>query len=198
MASVQDRRELRRKLFQIAGHQSGLFTAAQARGAGYSYPAQKYHVDHGNWQRIDRGIFRLPEWPPERHEDLIRCVLWSGGKGVISHDTALSTYELGDVDPIRTHLTVPPTFRKSAPGLVLHRAALPREDIRGYEGVTITTPIRTILDVAASHLAPDELTIAIDDALAKGMVTRRNLLHRADEFGPHAALQIERALSKAA
>ncbi len=195
MANVQDRRELRRRLFQIAGYQSGLFTAAQARGAGYSYAAQKYHVDHGNWVRIDRGIFRLPEWPPERHEDLIRWVLWSGGKGVISHDTALSVYDLGDVDPVRTHLTVPKGFRKSAPGVVLHRETLPAEDIRGYEGFPITTPIRSILDVAAT-MDMSLLVGTIRDALETGNVMRRELLFRADVFGAEAALGIERAMKE--
>ncbi len=198
MANVQDRRELRRKLFQIAGYQSGLFTAAQARDAGYSYAAQKYHVDHGNWVRIDRGIFRLPEWPPERHEDLIRWVLWSGGKGVISHDTALSVYDLGDVDPVRTHLTVPKGFRKSAPGVALHRATLPSEDVQGFEGVSITTPTRSVLDVAAGNLDADQLASAVGDAIGAGLATKRELLRRADSFGAHAALRIERSLMDAA
>jgi predicted transcriptional regulator of viral defense system len=195
MGTVQDRRELRRKLLQIAGHQSGLFTAAQARDAGYSYAAQKYHVDHGNWFRIERGIFRLPEWPPERHEDLIRWALWSGGKGVISRDTALSVYALGDVDPIRTHLTVPPGFRKSAPGVVLHRETLPSEDIQAYEGFPITTPIRSILDVAAT-MDMSLLVGTIRDALETGKVMRRELLFRADAFGAQAALGIERAMKE--
>jgi predicted transcriptional regulator of viral defense system len=198
MPNVQDRRELRRRLFRIAGHQSGLFTAAQARQAGYSYAAQKYHVDHGNWERIDRAIFRLREWPPERHEDLIRWVLWSGDRGVVSHDTALSVYTLGLVDPIHVHLTVPPGFRKTAPGLRLHHASLPTGDVQGYEGVTITTPIRTILDVAASGFMLGELEPAVDDALSRGLVSRRDLLRRAEEFGPRGALLIERALSKEA
>lgn len=198
MAHVQDRRELRQRLYRVAGQQSGLFTAAQALEAGYSYAAQKYHVDHGNWARIDRGIFRLREWPPERHEDLIRWVLWSGGRGAISHDSALSLYDLGDVDPIRTDLSVPPNFRKSAPGVRLHRGVLPDDDITGFEGVRITTPIRTILDIAAGHLSLDELTLAINDALSRGMTTRRALFHRVDEFGAHAALRVERALTEAA
>ena len=194
MATVQDRRELRQRLYRIAGQQSGLFTAAQAVEAGYSYAAQKYHVDHGNWARIDRGIFRLREWPPDRHEDLIRWVLWSGGKGVVSHDTALSVYDLGLVDPVRADLTVPPGFRKKAPGVVLHRAVLPAGDVRMWEGVRITTPTRSLLDAAAGYLEGDQLAYAIKDAIRVGRTTRTELIRRADEFGPHAALRIERAL----
>jgi hypothetical protein len=40
--------DLRRQLHELAFGQSGYFTAAQAVRIGYSYQAQKYHVDHGN------------------------------------------------------------------------------------------------------------------------------------------------------
>ncbi|MEX0832685.1 MAG: type IV toxin-antitoxin system AbiEi family antitoxin domain-containing protein [Actinomycetota bacterium] len=191
---IQDRRELRRRLFQVAGSQSGLFTAAQALKAGYSYAAQKYHVDHGNWKRVDRGIFRLAEWPPERHEGLIRWVLWSGGKGVISHETALSVYDIGDADPIRVDLTVPSPFRKTAPGVKLHRGVLPERDVTMFEGVRISTPTRSLLDTAAGYLDGDQFATAVSDAIRNGKTSRGELLRRADAFGAEAALRLERAL----
>ncbi len=198
MTKVQHRRELRRRLLQVAGRQSGMFTAAQARDVGYSYPAQKYHVDHGNWTRIDRGVFRLAEWPPGPHEDLVRWVMWSGNRGVISHDSAMAVHELGEIDPARIHMTVPPGFRRSAPGLVLHRTVLPVDDIQHHEGVPVTTPVRTLLDVAAGDLDLDQLTDAIRQAIDDGKATRRELLRRADDFGAHAALRVERALQAVA
>lgn len=197
MATVQDRRELRHQLFRVAGRQSGLFTAAQAQEVGYSYAAQKYHVDRGNWTRIDRGIFRLPEWPPEPHEDLIRWVLWSREKAVVSHETALSVYDIGDADPVRVDLTVPPNFRKSAPGVRLHKGLLPEDDVTRFEGVKVTTPTRALLDSATGYLDGDQFATAVSDAIRVGLTSRADLLRRADSFGPEAALRIERALMEA-
>lgn len=194
VSATQDRRELRRRLLQVAGVQSGLFTAAQARQAGYSYAAQRYHVMHGNWDRVGRGLFRLRDWPIGAHEDLVRWVLWSGGRAVVSHETALSVHDLGDVDPPRVHLTVPPKFRMSAPGAVFHKMELPGADIQHFEGFDVTTAARSLLDVAAGHLDQDQLARAVKEALDRGLVTRRQLLGRADTFGAHAALRIERAL----
>ena len=190
----RDRLDLRRRLAGVAATQSGYFTAAQALEAGYSYPAQKYNADRGSWARVDRGLYRLPEWPVGAHDDLVRWSLWSRGKAVVSHDTALSVYELGDLNPARVHLTVPPNFRPTAPGVILHRGVLPSDDIRSHEGYRITTPLRSLLDVAAEGLELDLLSGAIQDALGLGVVTQRELLRRADEFGAQAALQIERAL----
>ncbi len=190
----RDRLDLRRRLIGVAATQSGYFTAAQALEVGYSYPAQKYNADRGSWEKVDRGLYRLPEWPVGPHDDLVRWSLWSRGKAVVSHDTALSVYELGDVNPARVHLTVPPNFRPTAPGVILYRGILPPDEIRSHEGYRITTPLRSLLDVAAEGLDLGLLSGAVQDALGHGLITQRELLRRADEFGAQAALQVERAL----
>jgi predicted transcriptional regulator of viral defense system len=185
---------MRRALFALATQQSGYFTAGQALEVGYSYAAQKFHADHGNWLRVDRGIYRLPEWPPGEHDSLVRWTLWSRGRGVVSHETALAVFELGDVSPAVVNLTVPPNFRPKAPGIRLHHGDLPTDDVLDRQGFRITSPLRSLLDVAAENLDVDQLATAIRDALDAGIVTRRQLLGRVDEFGDHAALRIERAL----
>jgi predicted transcriptional regulator of viral defense system len=188
------RQDMRRALFAQATEQSGYFTAAQALGIGYSYAAQKFHADHANWLRVDRGIYRLPEWPPGEHDSLVRWTLWSRGRGVVSHETALAVHELGDVSPPTVDLTVPRNFRPKAPGVRLHRGDLPDADVQGRQGFRITTPLRSLLDVAANNLEIDHLATAIADGIKIGAVTRRQLLSRVDEFGEHAALRVERAL----
>jgi predicted transcriptional regulator of viral defense system len=190
----RDRQDLRRQLAALAAAQSGYFTAAQALEVGYSYQAQKYHSDRGNWQRVDRGLYHLPEWPGGQHEDLVRWSLWSRGKAVVSHESALAVYDLGDANPPYVHLTVPPTFRSTAPGVRLHRAELPDGDVRQQDGFRMTTPLRSLLDVAAETTDVEQLATAIGDALRQGLVTRRQLLARGDAVGPRAALAIERAL----
>lgn len=192
----RDRVDLRRRLLALAASQSGYFTAAQAIEAGYSYPAQRYHAQRGNWLHVDRGIYRLPEWPVGAREDLVRWSLWSRGRAVVSHETALSVHELGDVDPARIHLTVPRNFRQADPAVALHRGELSSEDVEEYDGFRLTTPLRSLLDVAVADLDLDQLARAIQEAIHRGMVTRRMLLARADEFGPRAALRIERALQQ--
>ena len=195
---VQDRTDLRRRLLAIAARQSGYFTAAQAIEVGYSYPAQRYHAQRGNWLRVDRGIYRLPEWPTGAREDLVRWSLWSRHRAVVSHETALSVHELGDADPARIHLTVPRNFRQSDPAVVLHRDELSPTDVEEHEGYRVTTPARSLLDGATTGLDLDQLAQTIGEAFARGLTTRKVLLARADDFGAPAALRIERALQQVA
>jgi predicted transcriptional regulator of viral defense system len=179
----QDPAELRRTLSRVAAAQSGHFTSAQARAAGYSYPAQHYHVRRGGWQRLDRGIYRLADWPAGEHDDLVRWTLWSRGRGVVSHESALSVHDLGDVMPARVHLTVPPGFRSRAPGVVLHRGELPAAEVEEHEGFRVTSPLRSILDVAAGHINADQLARVTQEAVARGLTSPGRLRAEAGRMG---------------
>jgi predicted transcriptional regulator of viral defense system len=192
----RDAAELRRELSALALRQAGYFTGEQARDVGYTHQAQRYHVRHGNWTQVGRALFRLPDWP-EREEDVyVRWRLWSRRLGVVSHESALSVYRLGDVNPAFVHLTVPPDFRARDPAVVLHRAVLPADDVTEREaGYLITTPERSLLDGAAAGLTQEQVAAAVADAVEEGLVVPRRLRERSDRFGELAALRIERALS---
>lgn len=191
---VTDRRDLRRRLFALAANQSGHFTAAQAKHLGYSYPAQAHHVHAGNWLRVDRGLFRLSEWIPDVHDDLVRWTLWSKGRAVVSHETALGTHDVGEFESRRIHLTVPPGFRMRDDALALHQADLPDDDVVERTGFRVTTLTRSLVDIAAGAPDEDQLARAIDEARAHGTVTLRGLRARAEAIDATAALQIERAI----
>jgi len=194
----QDAPGLRRKLNSVAIRQAGYFTAEQAREVGYSYQAQKYHVDRGNWTRVDRGIFRIPDWPARGDDVYVLWRLWSRDRAVVSHESALALYELGDVNPLRVHLTVPSGFHSTHPAVVLHPGVLPSEDVEEREGYRLTTPERTLLDAADGDTSQEQLDVAMADAIDRGLVHPRRLRERSDEFGDRAALRIERALGKVA
>jgi predicted transcriptional regulator of viral defense system len=192
-----DRRDLRRRLFTLASEQAGYFTAAQAKTLGYSYQAQAHHVAAGNWLRIDRGLFRLTEWIPGVHDELSRWTLWSRGKGVVSHESALAEHELGEFESAYVHLTVPPGFRTRDSAVVLHHADLADIDIVQRTGYRVTSVVRSIVDVAATGVDAAQLNRAISEAQARGLLSLRALRDRAEAVDPRSALRIERALSGA-
>jgi len=194
---VVSRADDHRVLRGIAYRQAGYFTATQARQAGFTHQAQKYHVDRGNWLRVDRALFRLPEWPATLDDVYVRWTLWSTGRGVISHATALAVHDLGEIDPARVHLTVPPGFRARDEAVVLHVGGLPDDDVVQRPGYHVTTILRSILDLAADGAPQEAVDGVVRDALDRGVVTAGALRSRADAFGEGAALRIERALAAA-
>lgn len=184
-------------LWRVAAEQRGYFTAAQAQEAGYSYQTQHFHAHRGNWIRVDRGIYRFREYmdfPGEPTDALVRWSLWSKGRAVVSHTTALAVHDLGIADPAEVHLTVPPGFRQKRPGAVLHVDKIPEQEIEQHEGFRMTTPLRAITESAVAGVDQDIIDAAVEELLAQGRATSRQLLHAAQRIGPRAELEVERAM----
>ncbi|HYT91644.1 MAG TPA: type IV toxin-antitoxin system AbiEi family antitoxin domain-containing protein [Gemmataceae bacterium] len=174
-------REASRQLFAVAVEQGGYFTSKQAQEAGYGYQHLDYHVSCGNFLRVGHGLYRLPDIPPAEHDDLIRLALWSRDRqdqpqAVVSHESALVLHELSELLPTKTHLTVPPWFRKKAPeGCLLHKAVLAPGDVSHRQGFQVTTPLRTLRDVARGSISQEQLEKAVLDALDRGLVRQSKL-----------------------
>jgi predicted transcriptional regulator of viral defense system len=174
---MESRTERADQLYQVAESQQGYFTSSDAKALGYDYPHQHFHIKQGNWIRVEHGIYRLKKFPAAAHEDLMRWWLWSRKKGVVSHETAAALYELGDLLPAKAHLTVPPNFRKKvAKGVVLHKATVKKTEVDRREGLPITKPLRTILDLARANLDDERLSAVTKDAIRKGLVSKKDLL----------------------
>lgn len=130
---------------------------------GCSRWAQAHHVDAGNWIRVDRGLFRLAEWVPGVHDEFARWVLWSGGRGVISHESALGVHQVAEFEAVKVHLTVPPNFTMTDPAVVIHRGSLEADDVADGGGFRLTSVIRSLIDAAAAEVDLDR-TIEIYEA----------------------------------
>jgi hypothetical protein len=79
--------------------------------------------------------------------------------------------------------------------VVTTRVVLPADDIEDRGAFQVTTPLRSLLDVAAARdVSQQNVDEAMADALDRGVVSAGRLRRRADELGDRAALRIERAL----
>ena len=97
-------------------------------------------------------------------------------EAVFSHETALALHGLGDANPARIHLTVPPHFRRKLPtGVVLHHGNVPSSDWEERDGYRFTTPLRTLIDIASDAASWPYLEAAVRDALSHGSVRRGQL-----------------------
>lgn len=93
---------------------------------------------------------------------------------MISHESALQVHALLDALPARIHITLPAKEegrrRVVPPSYVLHYADIPAAERAWVGPVPVTTPARTVCDVADAHGDANLVRQAIDDA-----TTRRKL-----------------------
>jgi hypothetical protein len=96
---------------------------------------------------------------------------------VVSHETALAIYDISDANPAQIHMIVPPGYRKPMPPeVVLHHGRLSDKDWVSRDGYRITTPLKTILDIASSDVGWPHANAAVRDALDAGLVRKKQLL----------------------
>lgn len=180
-------------LFEIAAAQDGLFTTRQAAAAGYSPQLIAHHLSAGRMVRVRRGVYRLVHFPAGDHEDLTVVWLWSEQEGVFSHQTALALHDLSDVLPAQVHLALPEAWRQRRlrvpDGVILHYGNVAESERRWFGPVPATTPLRTLEDCAAEHLPPELLRGAALDALARGLVARRELAAVEAALAPFGGLE---------
>ena len=180
------------RLYPLAETQLGYFTSVQADSLGVDRRYLAHHLRSGNLERVGRGIYRLSRFPSRRFEDVMVAVLWVGGGAVASHDTALSVYGLADAMPAVIHITVDRRFRGRRQGVIVRRASLPGKDVTSREGIPVTSPLRTIADVARD---PSVVQAAASEALERGLVRIHQLRSLAQEH-PQLAQPLSRLLTR--
>lgn len=161
----------------VAHQQSGVFTTAQARTAGWSDAAIALRRRRGDWlSLIGRGLVlagapierAAPAWAvqltvPGAVVSHLTAAQWHGfplryGPAATPTPTSASTQALPPTPtPTRRGYAIARAIGSARqcrhPDISLSRAALPGADIRQYGSLSITTPTRTAIDVLA--ILPD-------------------------------------------
>ena len=113
------------------------------------------------------------------------AVLAAGNDAVLSHTTAGGAWAIRPLGAGLIHVTVPGDVgRKRRQGIRIHRSrTLTPSDTTTHLGIPITTPARTIIDLA-STLEPLPLEQALDQADRRGLIDFAELKNKADPTLP--------------
>ncbi|TFD29954.1 hypothetical protein E3T40_15765 [Cryobacterium sp. TMT1-19] len=123
--------------------------------------------------RLRRGVFTTTEhWGPlpprQRHLAEIRAVVATRTRDpLISHQSAAAVWgiPLAEAWPSTVHVLAPPQSRaRSKNGVTVHRIDVPDGDIVDIDGMLVTSPARTLLDLARTRSFATAV-VAIDHAL---------------------------------
>jgi predicted transcriptional regulator of viral defense system len=186
-------------LYAVASAQAGCFTAAQAAGHGFSASLLSHHVRSGRFIRVGRGLYRFRDHPAAAGDEIVAAWLRLAPGAAVSHESALEVLGLADTIADRVHLTVPRRRRRLVPqdGVAIHTTTHPLGpyDIVTRRGMQVTSPARTIADVAAAGGAPDQVTAAVHAALDRGMTTPALLRDAAAIRGQRVGRLVEAALA---
>jgi len=189
-------------LYRKAEAQSGYFTADQALEAGMSRTTLSHHArPRGRFERVATGLYRLRHFPASRNEHIMAAWLPLRHTGaVVSHASALELHELSDVIPTEVHLSLPRKRRgqRRRPGVRLHTVgSFPTADqLRAIDGLPVTSVERTVIDALSSGEQPEQIEMAIHQALERGLTTPRRLRLAAEATSRKVRRSMEAALAR--
>ena len=153
----------------------------EAVGRGWSDDELAALVRRRDWARLRRGAYlagTLPESAATRHLLLVTATLAALRRpAVVSHQSAavLLGLPLWGARLDRVHMTRrPPAWNDSSRLLVAHVARLRNDEVTAVNGIEVTTPARTALDLARS-LPFEAAVVVLDAALHQGVVTPDDL-----------------------
>jgi very-short-patch-repair endonuclease len=157
---------LERELSRLASRQHGVVARRQLLELGFGEGAVDGRVTAGRLTVVHRGVYLVGHTARARLATEMAAVLACGAGAVVSHRSAAVLWELvgGPNGHVRVDVTVAGDWAPSRSGVRVHRVGrLEVRDVTRMAGLPITTPARTLLDLAAA-LALAELETAAAQA----------------------------------
>ena len=164
-----------REIARVAARQHSLVTAADIAKAGGTAKHIQGRIASGRWVKVGncyRVLGHEVTWPGH----VLEAVLSGGDGAVASHRTAAALWGIDGFRPGRPEITIPRgrKFRRS--DVRVHTSTdLDRTTPRAVNGVPLTDPARTMLDVAR-FVSDTRLLRSVESARRAGLVTWTELI----------------------
>jgi very-short-patch-repair endonuclease len=171
-------------ILSIARRQHGTVARWQLLAAGVTREAITTRLRDGRLRMIHQGVYLVGAVQGE-HSHAMAALLAFKLKAVLSHRTAASLWNLLPYPATaKAWVTIPPERSASRPRIKAIRAILPPKDTRKRDGLRLTSPPRTVLDMASLLVEPGaprgseglyELEWLITEAQFRGIASEHEL-----------------------
>jgi very-short-patch-repair endonuclease len=166
----------------LAQRQHGYVTRRQLLGLGLTGRTIGYRLKAGRLIRVHTGVYAVGHLPGLPFDQAYGAVLACGPNAVLSHGSAAAVWGLDK--QFKTPFEVTAPARRRHTKITIHNAQLHRDDRRSNRGLPVTSPARTVLDLAPLRSAR-ELERAIDDLRNAGYMRPERITEVLDRYPRH-------------
>jgi very-short-patch-repair endonuclease/predicted transcriptional regulator of viral defense system len=167
----------------LAARQHRVVTTAQLAQSGLSKDAIADRVRRGWLRRRHRGVYVVG--PLETPLTAAMAAVAACGEGaLLSHHPAAVLWGMRRPPAGDMHVTVSGRAVHARNGIQIHRANLHPRDITRKHGIPLTSPARTLLDLAVT-LAQRELDRAVEEAEVQRRVSLHSLNEQFSRYPSH-------------
>jgi very-short-patch-repair endonuclease len=169
------------ELRAIQARQLGLITRDQALER-VSRPVIERRLADGAWRRVLRGVYSDALIPSSLRQSSLAANLWAGDEAVIGFLAAGTLYDFDGLAAKKPELWTPKSTNARSDLVVVHRGLVDANDRRMFGPITLTSPARTIIDLAGV-LDDEDLTAVVEDAINRGVTTPMSIQRCLDRIG---------------
>lgn len=156
-----DKIPLDRRIAALAGRQFGLVTRRQLLDEGLGPRAVGYRITAGYLIPVHAGVYAVGVHREDVWARAMAAVLACGDGALLSHAAAAGLWDIRDWPRV---MEVTVTGHRRRPGIRIHRChTLTGRDRRTRNGIKVTSPARTVLDISP-RLTDKQRTRAVNDA----------------------------------
>lgn len=171
-----------RACLAIAGRQDGAISLRQMKEVGLRRCRWRWLANSGRWTELLPGVYGVVGAPASWQQRLRAVGLWLRSDFALSHATAATLHRFPGFHQEPVIATAGRCVR-APDGVTIHRvAALSTKDLASVAGLRVTTPTRTLLDLAG-ELSEEHLRHCVNDALRFKWTTLDKLDANLDRLG---------------
>lgn len=183
-----------RRVALVAGGQAGVIASRQLAACGLDARAVKVRADRGSLHPVFHGVYGVGHTALTRMGLFTAAVLACGDDAILGYHAAAAYHRIRPWDELHdVEVIVPRNAGRGIDGIRAHRSRVDPRDVWRRGGIRITSPARTILDLAATT-PPVPLRRLVRQALADGRVSVRQLADVADRHRGHRGVGALRRL----
>jgi hypothetical protein len=155
--------------YQVAARQAGYVTRKQALACGMTDEIIRGRLVSGLWRPLRPGVYLIQGHPPTLRGRLLAAT--AALNAVVSHESAAEIHKFPGIPTGKAVVTVPVRTTNRFPDVVVRQSTdLTRIFVVEVEGMPVTTPIRTVIDLAPD-LAAKALGRLVDHLVLKSIIT---------------------------
>lgn len=180
---------------RLAARQHGCVARWQLLDAGISREQIAVRLETGRFVHLHRGVYLAGVAPPQ-HARAMAALLAYRLAAVLSHPSAAALWALLPYPATApAWVTIPPERDARRPRIRAVRARLESQDVRRRHGMRLTSPPRTILDLAGLIEDPYELERIVADAAYRRLASEAELRDQLERNpGKRGAARLRRVL----